>query len=102
MKLFSATALRNFATLGLEWDESSKKYLCTKKYIFVPFLGVSVIISCIFFLMYDVRTFYEYTFEFLVMSTSACNIVVLFIIYLKVNTFNSLIENSEIQVKKGK
>lgn len=103
MKLFE-TALKNFEFLGLEWDESSKKYIYTKNYLVFLFQiqFVLLIISCTLFLIYDAKTFYEYTFEFMLLSTAIMCPLIYIILNFEVNIFNNLIENFQNMVDKSK
>lgn len=101
MKIFE-TALNNFAFLGLEWDENSKKYSCTKKLHIFQFSFVLVFISNILFLIYDAKTFSDYTFELMLCSTAIMCGIICLSISSNVDTFSNLMENCQDMVEESK
>lgn len=100
MKPFE-TALNNFAFLGLEWDKDSKKYLCTKKFLLSQFSFFLIFTSNILLLVNDAQTFYDYISELMLLLTSILCSIICFVISIKVDAFNNLVENTETLINKS-
>lgn len=92
MKLFE-TALKNFAILGLECDESSKKFVYTKNYFAFQFSCIVCIVLTFLFLIYDAKTFDDYTEALFILSTGLMQGIISVSISFKMNNFFNFIEN---------
>lgn len=90
MKLFE-TVLETFRKKGMEWDESAKMYLIAKKHHVLQLVTVLSVISNITFLMYEAKTFYQYTMGFFIFSATIMCATVSAIITLRVIEFNDFI-----------
>lgn len=101
MELYE-TVLNNFAFVGLEWDESSGKYFFTKKYFAFQFQYILCSISLILFLVYDAKTFGEYTMGLLILFSVFACIIISVTIFLKVNMLFDYIANCKKMLKKSK
>lgn len=94
MKLLEP-AVKNFAYFGLDWDESSNKYVFNKKFFFPPFLTILCSSFCAIYVMYNAVTVYEFIITFVVAFTAAMASIIIIIIKLQVNTLNHFIENCQ-------
>lgn len=89
MKPFE-TALKNFAFFGIGWDASSKRYIYRKNY-FVLHLALCVlgIIAMILFLVYDAKTFFDFTFAFFEITIAVMCLVICFSVHFKIEVFHN-------------
>lgn len=95
MELFE-TASKNFWILGMEWDESTQKFVYS---IIKNFYAYCVSIMCItlttFYLIYDAQRFEEYTEALFVCTTAVmCSIITTFIA-IKLDVFSEFIKASK-------
>lgn len=100
MKLFETT-LKIFAILGVEWDESSKKYVYTKNLFICPFVCFLSSMGTFLFLIYNAQSLYEYTLVFIVLSSVTMGIVILVIFILELDKFNIYLETCEHMLHEG-
>lgn len=92
MKFFT-TALENFAFLGIEWDESSQKYTFNRKNIIPQIVCVHCITLTLLFLIYDAKSFVEYTETLFILSTAFLCGIVYISVYIKVNVLHNFFES---------
>lgn len=101
MKLFE-TPLDSFHFLGLEYDECSKTILFNKKFFILMFLCVLCMILSILSIIYDTKSFYEYTILFIVFLSGAVDLIIFCILKLNVNILIKFIENFQNVFDKSK
>lgn len=101
MNIFEAV-IKNFELLGLSWDESSKKYVYTKRYYITAFVSIPCIVGEICFLTYDAKTFFDYTLGCIIISTAVMTSAISVILKMNVNILNDWIETWENIIEESK
>lgn len=92
VKLFEIP-LNNLAFLGIKWDQGSKKYSCTRKIFIALLLCVLCMILTVLFLIYDAKTFSNYTSAMTVLLAYIMCFIIYVILYLNENMLNKFMEN---------
>lgn len=101
MKLFE-TAINNFIFLGLKWHKSAKKYIFSKKQIVLSSLSIPCVIGVICFLIYEAKTFFDYTLTFMILSTAILCLIVNVFLKINVDSLNDWFEIINKVVKQSK
>lgn len=102
MKLFE-TALESFWFLGMEWDDHSQKFLISiTKNVYAYCISIMCITSTTLYLIFDARSFDEYTEALFVCSTAImCTIITTFIC-IKLKLLSEFIKSSRMVVNESK
>lgn len=101
MKLFE-TAVNNCEFLGMEWNDVSKKYVFAKKFMVISLLSIPCIVQTTLFLIYDAKTFYDYTLISMLFLTAILCCIVNTILKIQVNLLNNWFENWQNFISESK
>lgn len=101
MKVFEI-GLENAAFFGVQWQESLKRYVYNSKYFAFHLAACGVgIIGTVLFLVYDAKTFFDFTFGLMLFTIPVMYLIVCVSFYFHMDIFNEFIEKCNKQVNES-